>query len=164
MSEEARFNEVGQERRKVDGIGLVTGKALFTDDYDVSGMLSAKVLRSPHAHARIVSMDVSKARALEGVRAVLTWKDVPRVIVTEAGQGFPEPSPYDKFILDNKVRFVGDEVAIVAAETTEIAERALKLIEVGYEPLPPIFDPRESMKPGAPVLHDAPEWLIPFHV
>ena len=164
MSEEARFNEVGQERRKVDGIGLVTGKALFTDDYDVSGMLSAKVLRSPHAHARIVSIDVSKARALEGVRAVLTWKDVPRGSVTEAGQGFPEPSPYDKFILDNKVRFVGDEVAIVAAETTEIAERALKLIEVGYEPLPPIFDPRESMKPGAPVLHDEPEWLIPIPV
>jgi putative selenate reductase molybdopterin-binding subunit len=164
MSEETRFKEVGRKRRKVDGIGLVTGTALFTDDYDMSGMLSAKVLRSPHAHARIVSIDASKARALEGVRAVLTWKDVPRVIVTEAGQGFPEPSPYDKFILDNKVRFVGDEVAIVAAETTEIAERALKLVEVRYEALTPIFDPRESMKPGAPVIHDEPEWLIPIPV
>ncbi|MEJ2745582.1 MAG: molybdopterin-dependent oxidoreductase, partial [bacterium] len=164
MSGEAKFKEVGRERRRVDGIGLVTGKALFTDDYDVSGILSAKVLRSPHAHARIVSVDASRARALEGVRAVLTWKDVPRVIITEAGQGFPEPSPYDKFILDNKVRFVGDEVAIVAAETTEIAERALKLIEVKYEPLPPIFDPRDSMKPGAPIIHDEPEWLIPIPV
>ena len=164
MSTEIKFNEVNQIRRRVDGVGLVTGRALYTDDYDMPGMLSAKVLRSPHAHARIKSIDVSKARALEGVRAVLTWNNVPRVIITEAGQGFPEPSPYDKFILDNKVRFVGDEVAVVAAETTEIAARALTLIRVRYELLPPIFDPRDSMKPGAPVIHDEPEWLIPIPV
>jgi len=164
MSDTRQFKEVNQIRRRVDGVGLVTGNALYTDDYDFHGMLSAKVLRSPYPHARIKSIDAAKARALEGVRAVLTWKDVPRVIITEAGQGFPEPSPYDKFILDNKVRFVGDEVAVVAAETTEIAEKALSLIRVTYEELKPILDPRDSMKPGAPVIHDEPEWKIPIPV
>lgn len=164
MREERRFREVNQVRRRVDGVGLVTGRALYTDDHDIPGMLSAKVLRSPHAHARIKSIDVSKARALAGVHAVLTWKDVPRVIITEAGQGFPEPSPYDKFILDNKVRFVGDEVAVVAAESTEIAEKAIALIKVTYEELKPIMDPRDSMVPGAPVIHDEPEWKIPIPV
>lgn len=164
MSGRTGFREVNQVRRRVDGIGLVTGRALFTDDYNLPGMLSAKVLRSPHPHARIVSIDPSAARALPGVRAVLTWKDVPRVIITEAGQGCPEPSPYDKFILDKKVRFVGDEVAVVAADTTEIAEKALGMIAVEYEQIPPIFDPRDSMKPGAPVIHDEPEWRIPIPV
>ncbi|HQM53446.1 MAG TPA: molybdopterin-dependent oxidoreductase, partial [bacterium] len=164
MSRERNFNEVNKDRRRVDGIGLVTGRALFTDDYDLPGMLSAKVLRSPHPHARVRSIDASRARRLPGVKAVLTWEDVPRVIVTEAGQGCPEPSPYDKFILDRKVRFVGDEVAVVAAETTAIAEAALRLIEVDYEPLPAILDPRDSMKEGAPIIHDEPEWLIPIPV
>ncbi|MDD5557239.1 MAG: molybdopterin-dependent oxidoreductase [bacterium] len=164
MSGERRFSEVGRERRRIDGIGLVTGAALYTDDHDMPGMLAAKVLRSPHAHARIVSIDASRARALAGVRAALTWEDVPRVAFTGAGQGCPEPSPYDKFILDRKVRFVGDEVAAVAAETSEIAEKALTLIRVEYEPLEPIFDPRESMRPGAPVIHDEPEWEIPIPV
>lgn len=164
MNGQSKFNEVSRERRRVDGVGLVTGRALYTDDYDVPGMLAAKVLRSPHPHARIRSIDASKARALPGVKAVLTWKDVPRVIVTEAGQGYPEPSPYDKFILDNKVRFVGDEVAVAAAETIALAEEALGLVEVEYEPLPPIFDPRDSMAESAPVIHDEPEWLIPIPV
>ncbi|MCC6450761.1 MAG: molybdopterin-dependent oxidoreductase [Candidatus Aureabacteria bacterium] len=164
MSRERNFNEVNKDRRRVDGIGLVTGRALFTDDYDLPGMLSAKVLRSPHPHARVRSIDASRARRLPGVKAVLTWEDVPRVIVTEAGQGCPEPSPYDKFLLQRKVRFVGDEVAVVAAETTAIAEAALRLIEVDYEPLPAILDPRDSMKEGAPIIHDEPEWLIPIPV
>ncbi|MCX6356352.1 MAG: molybdopterin-dependent oxidoreductase [Candidatus Aureabacteria bacterium] len=164
MSSHATFREVNQVRRKVDGIGLVTGTALYTDDYDVHEMLSAKVLRSPHPHARIKAIDASRARALKGVHAVLTWRDVPRIIITEAGQGYPEPSPYDKFILDNKVRFVGDEVAVVAAETTAIALQALALIKVTYEELPAVFDPRDSMKKGAPVLHDEPEWKIPIPV
>jgi putative selenate reductase molybdopterin-binding subunit len=164
MTGQKKFKEVNQFRWRVDGIGLVTGTALYVDDYDVPDTLAAKVLRSPHPHARITAIDASKARALKGVHAVLTWKDVPRVIITEAGQGCPEPSPYDKFILDNKVRFVGDEVAVVAAETVEIAEEALKLIDVEYELLKPIFDPWESMKEGAPVIHDEPEWVIPIPV
>lgn len=164
MSKGMNFKEISKFRRRVDGIGLATGTALYVDDYEFNDVLSVKVLRSPQAHARITSIDTSKAKALAGVVAVLTWEDVPRIAVTEAGQGYPEPSPYDKFILDKKVRFVGDEVALVAAETTEAAEAALLLIEVDYEPLEHIFDPRESMKPGAPVIHDEPEWEIPIPV
>src|SRR5690606_14797033 len=93
--------------------------------------------------------------------AVLTHQDIPRVAYTTAGQSYPEPGPHDNYSLDYKVRFVGDRVAAVAAETEEIALRALELIEVEYEDLPAIFDPRDSMKPGAPILHDEPEsWQI----
>ena len=148
---------VGKSVDKVDGISLATGRAKFTDDIYLPGMLYGKVLPSPHAHGRIKNIDTSKAEALEGVKAVLTYKDVPRIARTTAGQGYPEPSPYDSFILDKKVRFVGDRVAAVAAESEEIAEEALKLIEVEYEVLPALFDPREAAKEGAPVIHDEPE-------
>ncbi|HBD09398.1 MAG TPA: xanthine dehydrogenase, partial [Syntrophobacteraceae bacterium] len=122
-------------------------------------MLHAKVLHSPYAHARIKSIDAGKARALEGVAAVLTWQDIPRVVYSTAGQSDPIPGPLDTFSLDNKVRFVGDRVAFVAAETPEIAEQALSLIEVKYEILPVILDSRDSMKPGAVQIHDEPEYV-----
>ena len=121
-------------------------------------MLIAKILHSPIGHARIKRIDASKALQLPGVAAVLTWKDLPRVAYSTAGQSDPIPGPLDSFSLDNKVRFVGDRVAFVAAETEEIALQALKLIEVDYEPLPLILDPTESMEPGAPILHDEPEY------
>jgi len=98
------------------------------------------------------------------VAAVLTYKDVPRVPITTAGQGYPEPSPYDDFILDNKVRFVGDKVALVAAETDEIAGEALKLIEVEYEELPAVLDPRKAMRSSAPIIHDEKECYIAIPV
>jgi probable selenate reductase molybdenum-binding subunit len=120
-------------------------------------MLHAKILGSPHAHARILDIDTSEAEKLPGVVLVLTHKNVPRVAHTTAGQGYPEPSPYDAFMFDTKVRFVGDRVACVAAETTEIAEQALKLINVKYEVLPAVFDVREAMKEGAPIIHDEPD-------
>ncbi|MCR4404402.1 MAG: molybdopterin-dependent oxidoreductase [Candidatus Acetothermia bacterium] len=156
--EEARkFRVVGRSVPRVDGLQLVTGRPAFTDDFRLPGMLYAKILWSPHAHARIRRIDKSKAEALPGVRAVLTYKDVPRVAYTRAGQDYPEPSPYDYFILDKKVRYVGDRVAAVAADSLEIAEEALKLIEVEYEPLPAVFSPEEALAPGAPVIHDEPE-------
>ncbi|HOH68224.1 MAG TPA: molybdopterin-dependent oxidoreductase, partial [Bacilli bacterium] len=102
--------------------------------------LIVKILRSPHAFARIKSIDVSKAKALTGVELVLTHHDVPRKSFTRAGQGYPEPSPHDKFILDEYVRYVGDEVACVAAINESIADQALKLIEVEYEVLEPVLD------------------------
>lgn len=148
---------VGTSARKVDGVGLVTGAKKFVDDYDIPGTLVGKLLFSPHAHARIKHIDVSKARALPGVHAVLTHHDVPRIAHTTAGQGFPEPSPYDTFVLDNKVRYVGDRVAAVAAETEEIAKHALALIEVEYEILPAVLDAKLARAPGAPVIHDEPE-------
>ncbi len=155
------LQQVGKPARKVDASKLAQGNPAFTDDIEFRGMLVAKLLLSPHAHALITHIDASRARALPGVHAVLTYEDLPRVAYTTAGQSDPEPGPHDNYSLDNRVRFVGDRVAAVAAETEEIAERALKLIDVEYELLPSIFDPRESMQPGAPLLHDEPDsWNI----
>jgi putative selenate reductase molybdopterin-binding subunit len=153
------WHQVGKPEKKVDAIKLVQGKPAFTADIDLRGMLVAKVLHSPVAHARIKRIDASKARALPGVAAVLTWQDIPRVVYSTAGQSDPIPGPLDSFSLDNKVRFVGDRVAFVAAESEEIAEQALKLIEVDYEELPAILNPAESMKPGAVQIHDEPEYV-----
>ena len=150
-------NVVGQNLRKVDGVKLVTGGPAFTDDIRFPGMLYGKILASPYAHARIKCIHTAKARALPGVHAVLTWRDVPRVPHTTAGQAWPEPSPYDTYLLDNKVRFVGDRVAAVAAETRAIAERAIKLIEVEYDVLPAVLDMEQAMASGAPVIHDEPD-------
>ena len=155
------LQQVGKPKPKVDAVKLVQGKPAYADDVEMRGMLTAKVLWSPYPHAIIKSIDVSQARDLEGVHAVLTHKDLPRVVYTTAGQSDPEPGPHDNFSLDYKVRYVGDRVAMVAAETEAIALQALDLIEVEYELLPAIFDPRDSMKPDAPILHDEPEsWHI----
>lgn len=155
------LHQVGKSSPKVDARKLVQGNPAFTDDIEHRGMLVGKLLLSPRAHALIKRIDVSRARALPGVHAVLTHHDIPRVAYTTAGQSYPEPGPHDNYSLDYKVRFVGDRVAAVAAETEAIAQRALELIEVEYEDLPAIFDPRESMAPGAPILHDEPEsWQI----
>ena len=148
---------VGKNVRKLDGVKLVTGQPCFTDDVHLPGMLYGKILGSPHAHAELEKIDVSKAKALPGVHAVLTHHDVPRVAISTAGQNHPEPSPWDHFILDRKVRHIGDRVAAVAAETPEIAERALKLIKVKYKVLPAVFDPEEAVKSSAAVIHDEPE-------
>ena len=106
-----------------------------------------------------MAIDASKARELKGVAAVLTWQDIPRVVYSTAGQSDPIPGPLDSFSLDKKVRFVGDRVAMVAAETPEIAEKALGLIDVEYEILPAILDSRHAMKPDAVRIHDEPEFV-----
>jgi CO/xanthine dehydrogenase Mo-binding subunit len=151
------FRVVGQDIEKIDGRALVTGQPVFTDDFYLPGMLYGKVLRSPYAHAAIKDLDTSRAEALPGVKAVFSFKNVPRKAYTTAGQGYPEPSPYDAFVFDRKVRYVGDRVAAVFAESLEIAEEALSLIRVEYEELPAVFDPQEAMREGAPVIHDEPE-------
>ncbi len=148
---------VGQSRRKVDAAKLVTGRGTFTDDFFIRGMLHAKILTSPHAHANILDIDTSRAAALPGVHAAISYKDLKRIPYTSAGQSWPEPSPYDQYVLDKKVRFIGDYVAAVAAETPEIAEQALELISVDYEVLPAVLDMHNAMKPGAPTIHDEPE-------
>ena len=154
------WRQVGKPEKKVDAVKLVQGKPAFTADLDMRGMLVAKVLHSSVAHARIKRIDTSQAKALPGVAAVLTWQDLPRVIYSTAGQSDPIPGPLDAFSLDKKVRFVGDRVAFVAAETEQIAEQALKLIDVEYEELSEIFDPADAMKPDAPRIHDEPEFVI----
>lgn len=159
VPETEKWQTVGKPEKKVDAIKLVQGKPAFAADMDMRGMLHAKVLRSPHAHAKIKRIDATRALALQGVAAVLTWKDIPRVVYSTAGQSDPIPGPLDSFSLDNKVRFVGDRVAFVAAETAEIAEKALSLIDVEYEILPAILDSREAMKPDAIKIHDEPEYV-----
>jgi len=153
------YQVVGKSEPKVDAIKLSQGKSAFVADIEMRGMLHAKVLKSPLAHARIKNIDASKARAFPGVVSVLTHEDIPRVVWSTAGQSDPIPGPLDTFSLDNKVRFVGDRVAFVAAETPEIAEQALRMIEVEYEELPVLLDIEEAMKPGAPILHDEPEYV-----
>jgi len=148
---------VGKNLQKVDGFKLVTGRPAFTEDIHIPGLLYGKILPSPHAHARIKRIDTRKAKALPGVHAVLTYKDVPRVPHTTAGQSWPEPSPYDTYLLDSKLRFVGDRVAAVAAESRAIAEEALRLIEVDYEVLPAILEIEQALVEGAPVIHDEPD-------
>ena len=152
------WKRVGKPDPKVDAVKLSLGKPAFTDDLEMRGMLYAKVLFSPVAHARIASIDTSKAKALPGVASVLTWQDLPRVIYSTAGQSDPIPGPLDMFSLDNKVRYVGDRVAFVAAESEAIAEQALSLIEVEYEPLPTILDPALSLD-NPVLLHDEPEYV-----
>ncbi len=152
---------VGLPAPKVDALKLVQGKPAFAADIEMRGMLHAKVLHSPHAHAILRRIDASRARALPGVAAVLTWQDIPRVAYSTAGQSDPIPGPLDSFSLDAKVRFVGDRVAFVAAETEALAEEALSLIDVDYEILPAVFDPTQSMTAGAPRLHDEPDY-VPF--
>ena len=145
---------VGHPELKVDALKLAKGNPAFVDDIDMRQMLYAKVLYSPHAHARIVAIDDSQAHALPGVKAVLHHQNVARVRYASGGQSYPNPLPYDQVSFDDKVRFVGDRVAAVAAETVEIAEEALQLIDVTYEVLPAVFDENEAIAEGAPVIHD----------
>ena len=148
---------VGKPERRVDSVKLATGRGTFVDDIALPGLLFARILHSPHAHARITRIDASQARAIPGVACVLTHHDVPRVAYTTAGQGWPEPSPYDAFMLDDKVRFVGDRVAVVAADDPELAQRACDAIKVDYQVLPAVLDPERAMVRGAPVIHDEPD-------
>jgi len=146
------FRVVGQAHRKVDGLAKATGQALYADDISLPGMLHAKTLRSPHPHARIRSIDTSKAEALSGVRAVITGQDLP------IRYGVIPWTPDENALAVERVRFIGDEVAAVAAIDEETANEALELIEVDYELLPAYMDPRESLAaaeelPG-PSIHD----------
>jgi putative selenate reductase molybdopterin-binding subunit len=144
---------VGESARKINAVRLVSGKAAFADDIERRGMLHARLLTSPHAHAVIREIDVSEARALPGVHAVLTCHDLPRI----PAPGLNEEAPRDRYSLDYIVRFVGDRVAAVAAETPEIAEQALQLIQVDYETLPTILDARKAVEPGVTRMHPETE-------
>lgn len=152
------LRQVGKPVRRIDSLGKAVGATLFAGDYTMPGMLHAKVLRSLHPHARIKCVDASRARALPGVACVLTADDVPSVKLAGdmPGQtGMKRRTSSDVQVLaSNTVRYVGEPIALVAAETPDIAERALSLIKVDYEPLPGVFDPLEAMKPGAPIVNE----------
>lgn len=157
------MNEVKRPLRKIEGKGLVMGRPVYTDDIAPKDSLIVKVLRSPHAFARIKSIDAEKAKSVPGVACVLTYKDVPRNIHTRAGQGYPEPSPYDKYTLDEYVRYAGDEVAVVAAATVKAAARALEAIHVEYEVFESVLD-YESAEGHTSVIHPEPEAHSMFEI
>jgi xanthine dehydrogenase molybdenum-binding subunit len=148
------YKYIGKSVVRIDAISKVNGQAKYVGDIKMPGMLYGKILRSTVAHANIKRIDVSKAKALPGVKAVITWQDVPRNPYCTAGHPYPDDSPLDTYILDNKVRFVGDAVAAVAAETREIAEEAIDLIEVEYEILPAILSPEKALEKGMPEIHE----------
>jgi CO/xanthine dehydrogenase Mo-binding subunit len=147
------YINIGKSIIKVDALSLAAGVERFTDDFSVKNELFCVVLYSPVAHAEILSIDTTAAYALSGVFDILHYQNVPRVLHTTAGQGFPEPSPYDSVLFDRKVRFVGDRVALVAAEDADTARRAAEAIKVEYAPLPALFDIEEAKNPDAPRLH-----------
>lgn len=145
---------IGHSVKRVDLLGKVTGAAQYAGDIQLPGMLHARTLRCKVAHANIRRIDTTRALALTGVKAVLTHENVPRVL--HAGSPHPRSSSLaaDQYILDRKVRYWGEGVAVVAATTGEIAEAALDLIEVDYEPLPAVFTVEDALAPGAPLLHE----------
>lgn len=139
------YRHVGKYMPRKEAKGIVTGKATFLDDFSVPNMLHGKIKRSPYPHAKIVSIDTSKAEALEGVRAVITYKNMPE----KWGLGLP----VHRLLLEDKVYHVGDLVALIAADTVEIAEEAMDLIDVEYEQLEPVYSAEDALKPGAPELY-----------
>src|SRR6476469_6980890 len=140
---------VGRSIGHVEGPDKVSGRARYVNDLSLPGMLWGKCLRSPYPHARIVSIDSSRAKALPGVRAVITGQDIPDRLIGRRVMDVP-------VLARDKVRFIGEKVAAVAADSLEIAEEAVLLIDVEYEELPPVFDPLEAMAEGAPRLHENP--------
>lgn len=149
---------INQRVVKKDAMALMAGKPLFTDDLTTKDYLIVKALRSPHAFAKIVSIDTSKAKLVPGIECVLTYEDVPHIRFTEAGQTYPEASPYDRYILEDVVRYVGDEVALVAGTTEKAVNKALKLIKVKYEVLTPLLDFRKA-KDNPIVVHPEEDWI-----
>lgn len=151
---------VGRSLRKIDALGLSRGTEPFTADVPLEHALVLRFLVSNEPHAEIRSIDTSQAESLPGVAGIYHHGNCPDTLYTTAGQGFPEPSPYDYRLFDHRVRFVGDRICLVAAESGRIADAALAKIRVELDPLPPLFDPETAMDADAPRLHDEDEHAV----
>ena len=153
----AAYTTVGTSSTKIDAAGLAAGTELFTADYAVADPVHVSFLYSEVPFADIIDIRSEKAEALDGVVGVFHFRNSPQGYYTTAGQGFPEPSPYDTRLFDTTVRFVGDRICMVAAETKEIADRAIGLIEVDLEEYEALFDAEKATDPAAPLLHSGDE-------
>ena len=154
---------VNKSTKKIDSIGIITGRPLYTDDLVINNnSLIVKLLRSPHAYARIADIDTSIAKKVPGVEEIFTYHDVPNTMFTLAGQSYPEPSPYDRKILDEYVRYVGDPVAIIAAIDEKTAEKAMKLIKVKYEVLDAVIDYEKALDSDILVHREAAHTNFPI--
>ena len=156
--EHKKYNAINQPVRKKDSMQLLLGKPVYVEDIAPKDALAVKLLRSPHANAIVEEINVSVAKKVPGVVDIYTWEDVPKQRFAIAGQTYPEPSPYDRLILDQHVRFVGDVVAIIAAENEKAALKAMKLIKVKYKILEPVLDFHQA-KDNEILVHPEEDWL-----
>ena len=156
--ERRNYRIIGKPLAKKDADALLRGKGVYTDDLCPADALVVKLLRSPHPHALIDAIDTAAAKKVPGVVDIYTWEDVPQNRFTIAGQTYPEPSPYDRLILDRRLRFVGDAVAIVAAESEKAADKALKLIKVKYDIQTPVLDFRTALD-NRVLVHPEADWV-----
>ena len=161
--EQKQYKTVGKSVRKKDSMQLLLGKPVYTQDVVPDNALVVKLLRSPHPNAIVREINTTAARKVPDVVDIYTWEDVPQTRFAIAGQTYPEPSPYDRLIIDRHVRFVGDVVAIIAAETEQAAEKAKKLIKVKYDLLEPVLDFRKA-KDNATLVHPEEDWFPPCQV
>lgn len=154
---------VGASIEKIDAMALVTGKPVYTEDIEPANALVVKLLRSPHAHAIIKNIDIIRALLVPGIEAIYTYEDVPKIRFTLAGQSYPEPSPYDRMILEDRVRYVGDEVCIVAGGSEAAVDKAMKLIKVSYEVLESLID-YEAAKDNPVIIHPEEDYHVNFEI
>ena len=154
----SKFTSVGKAFRKLDAMALATGREKFTDDFYIENPLYGALLYSPIPHGEIVSVDTYEALKIDGVVKIYHYGNTKNKLYTTAGQGYPEPSPYDTRLFDKKVRYVGDRVAFVVAENLNAAREAVKKIDVEYKELPAIFDPEKAVEPDAPKVHTDDEF------
>ena len=156
--EHKKYNAINQPVRKKDSMQLLLGKPVYVEDIAPKDALALKLLRSPHANAIVEEINVSVAKKVPGVVDIYTWEDVPKQRFAIAGQTYPEPSPYDRLILDRHVRFAGGVVAIIAAENEKAALKAMKLIKVKYKILEPVLDFHQA-KDNEILVHPEEDWL-----
>ena len=161
--ENKTFKTVGHPVRKKDSMSFLLGMPVYTDDITPSDCLTVKVLRSPYAHALIEEIDISTAMKVPGIECILTYKDVPQNRFTMAGQTYPEPSPYDRLILDKRLRFVGDAVAIIAGNCEKSVNKAMRLIKVKYDVLEPVLN-MHTAKDNPILVHPEDDWQSLFEV
>ena len=161
--EHKEYKSINKSVRKKDAMQLLLGKPVYTDDVTPNDALVVKILRSPHANAIVDEINTTIAKKVPGVVDIYTWEDVPTTRFAIAGQTYPEPSPYDRLIIDRHVRFAGDVVAIIAAETEKAALKAMKLIKVKYQILDAVLDFRTA-KDNPVLVHPEDDWFPPCQV